>query len=68
MQYFMLLCGSDNRSKDWACENCRNWSAKDPDVCQGCYWAHPEHYDHIAMVPERRIEIAWQGEGEVKEF
>lgn len=65
---FMLLCGSHNRSKSWTCEHCQNGIAdKDPSVCAVCYWASPENYTHVAMQPERRVDITWQGD-EVRSY
>ena len=35
---FMLLCGSANRAKSWACEHCKNWiEFKDKSICVSCY-------------------------------
>jgi len=60
---FMLLCGSCNRAKSWSCEHCENWNQqKDPSICISCYWATPEKYVHVAMFPERRMEVVWTGE------
>jgi hypothetical protein len=60
---FMLLCGSANRAKSWACEHCENWSQiKDKSICLSCYWAYPENYTHIAMRQIRRIDLIWEGE------
>lgn len=62
---FMLACGSCNRAKSWSCEHCQNWTkTRDPDICETCYWAHPEKYSHIAMQDIRRLDIVWTG-GEV---
>ncbi len=59
----MLLCGSANRAKSWSCEHCVNWiEIKKIDICRNCYWAFPEHYNHIAMQPVRRVDIMWSGE------
>lgn len=59
---FMLLCGSCNRAKSWSCEHCVNWNEqKDSTICTSCYWASPEKYDHVAMFPERRMEVVWTG-------
>lgn len=57
---FMLLCPSANRAKSWACEHCSNWTDKKADICRQCYWAYPESYLHIAMEPERRIDILFR--------
>lgn len=60
---YMLLCGSANRAKSWACEHCLNWrELKDVEICQRCYWAFPENYEHVAMRQARRIDIMWTGE------
>jgi hypothetical protein len=65
----MLVCPSCNRKKSWACEHCPNWlEKKDPDVCGTCFWASPEKYEHVAMKKERRVEIVWRGEDEVREY
>lgn len=64
---FQLICGSCNRGKSWSCEHCKNWTDDhDPEVCQTCYWASPESYEHIALRIVRRLEIIWT-EGEVEE-
>ena len=63
---FMLLCGSDNRSKSWSCENCENFTRiKIPENCKTCYWASPNSYAHIALVKIRRMKITWM-DNEVK--
>lgn len=60
---YMLLSGSANRAKSWSCEHCVNWlELKNPDICHRCYWAFPEHHDHIAMRQVRRVDIMWSGE------
>lgn len=65
---FMLLCGSCNRSKSWACEHCPNWLIdKRPGTCNLCYWGNPASYVHIALEPIRRIDVTWQG-AEVADF
>lgn len=59
---YMLVCRPCNRAKSWACEHCQNWSgAKQPQICETCYWAHPENYAHVAMQPLRRLELIWSG-------
>jgi len=59
---FMLLCASANRAKSWSCEHCENWKrTKSPSVCQTCYWAFPERYQHVAMRQIRRLDLIWQG-------
>lgn len=59
---FLLLCRSANRAKSWSCEHCENWvRIKDPTICGQCYWAHPEHYAHVAMRDERRLDLVWSG-------
>lgn len=59
--YFQLLSPSANRAKSWACEHCSNWKMKDKDMCKHCYWAYPENYDHIAGVPEKKVDIVFKG-------
>lgn len=61
----MPLCPSDNRAKSWACEHCPNWVNRDADLCLGCMWCRPEDYDHISMVPERRLVITAHTEEDV---
>lgn len=66
---FQLLCGSHQRLKSWACEHCRNRHDQLPNVCRTCYWAFPDgKYEHIATNPERRVDVTWQGETEIREF
>lgn len=65
---YMLLCGSCNRAKSWSCEHCINWlEEKSPEICQSCYWTHPDSYKHIALRLIRRLDIVWSGD-EVKVF
>ena len=64
---YMLLCASANRAKSWSCENCENWSKKEISICESCYWAYPESYNHIAMRDIRRLDVLWAGE-EVAEY
>lgn len=60
---YMLLCGSCNRAKSWSCEHCINWlENKNPEVCEFCYWAMPDHYKHVALKEIRRIDVVWEGE------
>ncbi|MCO4274279.1 hypothetical protein NG701_07530 [Pseudarthrobacter sp. HLT3-5] len=59
---YMPLCASDNRSKSWSCEHCPNWETKDVDTCRTCFWAYPENYSHVAMKPERRLTVTFQGD------
>jgi len=65
---FMLLCRSCNRAKSWSCEQCSNGiNEKDVTICSSCYWASPDHYEHIATKSERRLDLVWSG-GEVKDY
>ena len=65
---YMVLCGSCNRTKSWACEHCDNFRViKKIDNCRGCYWAHPEQYSHIALQQHRRVDILWLA-NEVSDF
>lgn len=59
---FMLLSGSAQRQKSWACEHCQNFLVnKSLEVCQTCYWAFPEKHSHVAMKTEHRIDIVFSG-------
>jgi len=65
---YMLLDASSQRAKSWSCEKCRNWQEyQDEQICQGCFWAFPENYQHIAGEHTRRVDIQWTGI-EVKVF
>jgi len=65
---FMLLDASSNRAKSWSCEHCENFTRKhEPKICQRCFWASPEDYDHIAEVPSRRVVVTWSGD-EVEQY
>lgn len=59
---YQVLCGSCNRTKSWSCEHCENMKLRDPAVCRSCYWADQKDYEHVAMRPERRIDVVWVGE------
>ena len=60
--YFMLLSPSANRDKSWACEHCPNWTEKNIEMCQTCYYAYPEEYQHIAGVKEKKLDIIFNNE------
>lgn len=30
-------------------------------ICKSCFWAYPEHYEHIATEAYRRVDVSWQG-------
>lgn len=63
---FMLLCASAQRQKSWACEHCPNLlQNRDITVCQTCYWAYPENYEHVAGRYEKRIDLVFQDEKEL---
>jgi hypothetical protein len=63
VENYMLLDASNQRAKSWSCERCENWRAiHDPEICKACYWAFPESYKHVAMQPERRVDVVWQGD------
>lgn len=57
LDYFMLLSPSANRDKSWACEHCENWKVRDVEFCKTCYYAFPEHYEHIAGKQQKKIEL-----------
>lgn len=59
---FMLLSPSANRAKSWACEHCSNWTQKDSSMCQTCYYASPENYEHVAGKQERRLDLVFIGD------
>lgn len=66
---YMLVCASCNRLKSWTCEHCENWQTlKDETICQTCYWANPQQYQHIAMLALRRLDITWSGENETDDY
>lgn len=59
---FMLLCGPCNRAKSWSCEQCPNWTARDPSVCGSCFWAGDPNYSHIATSARRQLTLNWSDE------
>ena len=60
---FMLLDGSEQRAKSWSCEHCANFlERRDEAICRTCFWAFPEAFTHVAMKPERRLQLLWQGD------
>jgi len=60
LESYMLLCRSCNRAKSWSCEHCENWlEAKEAQICRACYWGAPNAYVHIALRPERRLDLVW---------
>ena len=60
---YQVLCGSCNRKKSWSCEHCDNWKRLHSlDTCRACYWAFPDGYTHVAMQPERRLDLVWIGD------
>lgn len=68
VESFMLLDASSQRAKSWSCEHCPNLlGSKSPEVCQSCYWAFPEKYEHIATRQLRRVDLVWQ-DAEVNDF
>lgn len=60
VEQYMLLDGSSQRAKSWACEHCPNMKEKIIAVCEKCFWASPEEYEHIATEPYRRVDVTWQ--------
>ena len=65
---FMLLCGSCNRAKSWACEHCENWKViKNPIICEACMFGSPDSYQHIAMSQRRQLTLNWK-EDEVQDY
>ena len=54
--------------KSWSCENCPNGAVdRNTKVCERCFWAHPDRYDHIATEQRRRVDLTWIGD-EIKEY
>lgn len=65
---YLVLDGSCNRRKSWACEHCENLlRLRRVDICRRCYWANPSRHSHVAMQQIRRIELVWQ-KGETEAF
>ena len=65
---FMLLSGSANRAKSWACEHCENWlTLRKREICLCCYWAYPQKYSHVGMQQVRRADLIWQGK-EIEQY
>lgn len=64
---YMLLSPSANRAKSWTCEHCINWSIKNIEFCEHCFWAHPENYTHIAGEEGRQIVITFTG-NEIEDY
>lgn len=66
---FMLLCSSHQRIKSWTCEHCPAYAQKNALLCKSCFWAIPDgDFTHVATVPERRLDLLWKGEQEVRAF
>jgi hypothetical protein len=63
---YMLVCGSCNRAKSWSCGNLREGQRF--AVCRSCYWARPDRYRHVALVPCRRLDLVWLGQDGVKVY
>ena len=65
----MLVCGSCNRAKSWSCEHCGNLTeGQRLTVCRSCYWARPDRYMHVALVPCRRLDLVWMGQADAKTY
>lgn len=41
--------------------------SKDISFCAGCFWCHPERYNHIAGNKEKRIVITFTGD-EIEDY
>lgn len=54
---YMLLGRHSQREKSAFCERCPNFQHRDPAVCRTCFFASPEHYDHIGTRSRRRLVI-----------
>lgn len=68
VERYMPVCRSCNRSKSFECEHCTNWDAQDPAMCRQCFWASPEGYTHVAGRQERRVEVVWSGDDEIRQY
>jgi len=68
VEELMPLCASCNRAKSWQCENCANWFARDVLLCETCFWASPEKYDHVALQKIREIRIVLTDESDIQRF
>lgn len=63
IEEYMLLDASEQRTKSWSCENCKNFKEiKNMNICKECFWAYPENYNHIAMHPQRRLDIVFNND------
>ncbi|WP_151985094.1 MULTISPECIES: HNH endonuclease [Acinetobacter] len=68
-EHFMLLSASAQRQKSWECEHCTNLLVnRDLNTCKTCYWAYPEEYTHVALRHEKRVDLVFQGEKEVRKL
>lgn len=60
---FMLLTGASQRQKSFSCEQCNNLKKeKDIAICDKCYWANPESYEHIALRNIRQVTVTFEGD------
>ncbi len=65
---FMLISAAAQRQKSWSCEHCPNLlGGREKEICQNCFWASPEQYEHIAGEQRRRVDVSWVGE-DVKKY
>lgn len=64
----MLLCASANRLKSHSCETCANWTKKDPQMCEKCFWAHPENYSHVAGRLERIVIVSLKDKDDIEAY
>jgi hypothetical protein len=59
---FMLLDASAQRAKSFSCEGCENFKTLlNSKICQTCFWAFPENYEHVCMKQKRMLVISWSG-------
>jgi hypothetical protein len=65
---FMLLSASANRRKSWTCEHCKNWTVKNIETCQSCFWAHPENYLHVACNETREVSFTLNEKDAIEAF
>ena len=62
LDFFMLLSPLANRDKSWACKHCENWKTRDVEFCKTCYYAFPEHYEHIAGKQQKKMELIFEND------
>ncbi len=58
---YMLITGECQRQKSWSCEQCENFKVLlDKAICEKCYWANPNSYDHSECKAMKRIFFVYE--------